>query len=221
MGFLESHTRRKGANESLGFDTSATRQHDESRGSTTDRDSLEYSVCGSQTTLPLQSSTPVSADSRIIEHFEQIRTLISGFLQQKSTSGRQPFQEYVASEADKMSSAEYENFKIQSSMLSIMSTSRRQALPKRSATVTNESQRVGLLPPEAQPSTSSQTSAGSSNSHSVYCTPSPIGFGNPPPVNLQVADEGSRHNQEYLASYPTYHHRSSTSNSHISSKNSC
>ena len=37
MGFLKSHIRRKGANRSLGFDTSTTKQHDESIGSTTDR----------------------------------------------------------------------------------------------------------------------------------------------------------------------------------------
>ena len=80
-------------------------------------------------------------------------------------SDRQPFYDYVASEAQK---------------------SRRQALPKRSATITTESQRVGLLPPAAQQSTSS--------SYSVFYTPSPIGFGNPPSVNLQVADEESRHN---------------------------
>ena len=62
MGSLKSHIRKKGANRSLGLETSATRQHDESRGSTTDGESQECSVRGSQTTLPLQSSTPVSAD---------------------------------------------------------------------------------------------------------------------------------------------------------------
>ena len=81
----------KGANRSLGFNTHATRQHDESKGSTTDGDSLECSVRGRQTTLSMQSSTPVFTDSRIIEHLKQMRTLISGFVQQKSTSDRQPY----------------------------------------------------------------------------------------------------------------------------------
>ena len=93
------------------------KQHEESRGLTADGDNLESSVRTSQTALPLQSSTPVSTDSSIIEHFEQMRTLISGFLQQKSTSDRQPFYDYVDSEADNM------NMKISrflSSMLSRM-----------------------------------------------------------------------------------------------------
>ena len=91
MGFLKSHIRRKGGNRSAEFEASATRQHDGSRGSNTDMDSLEGSVLGSQMTLPLQSSTSVSTDSRTLEHFEQMRTLISGFLQQMSTSEKQPF----------------------------------------------------------------------------------------------------------------------------------
>ena len=41
MSFLKSLIRRKSANRSLRFNTSATKQHDESRGSTTDGDSLE------------------------------------------------------------------------------------------------------------------------------------------------------------------------------------
>ena len=45
-----------------------------------------------------------------------------------------------------------------------------------------------------QPSTSSQTSAAIGCRYSVFYTPSPIAFGNPLSVNLQVADERSRHN---------------------------
>ena len=55
------------------------------------------------------TSTPVSTDSKILEHFDQIRTLISGFLQQKSD--RQPFFDYVASEAEKMNQEEFEDLK--------------------------------------------------------------------------------------------------------------
>ena len=62
---------------------------------------------------------------------------------------------------------EYENFK---------TTPRRLALPNISATITTESQRVGILPPVAQPFTSRQTSPATGNSYSVYYKPIPIGF---------------------------------------------
>ena len=125
-----------------------------------------------------------------------MRTLISDFLQQKSTSDRQPFYDYVASEANKMSTEEYEDFKVQvfNVIQNVKSKSRRHALPKRSATITTESKRVRILPPRSQQSTSSQTSAATGSSYSVCYTPSHMAFGNPISVNLQVSDEGSRHN---------------------------
>ena len=137
------------------------------------------------------TSTPVSTDSKILEHFDQMRTLISGFLQQKSD--RQPFFDYVASEAEKMIPEEFEDLKgrIFRDIVSIKSNRRRQPLPRRSATITTESQRVGILPTTTQQaSTSTQAAASSSY---VYYTPSPLGFGNPTSV-LTVQDEGSRHN---------------------------
>ena len=75
-----------------------------------------------------------------------MRTLISGFLQQKSD--RQPFFDYVASEAEKMTQEEFEELKgkIFRDIESIKSNRRRQQLPRRSATITTESQRVGILP---------------------------------------------------------------------------
>ena len=131
-----------------------------------------------------------------------MRTLISGFLQQKSTSERQPFYEYIASEAYKMSPEDYENFKVLvfNAFQNVKSTPRRQALPRRSPTITTESHRVGLLPPAAQQSTSSQTCAATVSRYSVYYTPSPIGFRNYPSVNMQVADEESRHNMSGILS---------------------
>ena len=135
------------------------------------------------------TSTPVSTDSKILEHFDQMRTLISGFLQQKSD--RQPFFDYVASEAEKMTQEEFEDLKgrIFRDIESIKSS--RQPLPRRSATITTESQRVGILPTTTQQaSTSTQAAASSSY---VYYSPSPLGFGNPTSV-LTVQDEGSRHN---------------------------
>ena len=191
MGFLKTHIRRKGANRSSGFEGSPnTIKQDESRGSTTDTEHLESSVLRERSQSIL-TSTPVSTDSKILKHFDQMRTLISGFLQQKSD--RQPSFDYVASEAKKMTQEEFEDLKdrIFIDIESIKSNRRCQPLPRRSATITTESQRVGLLPTTTQ-QVSSFTQAAASSSF-VYYTPSPIGFGNPTSV-LTVQDEGSRHN---------------------------
>ena len=108
-----------------------------------------------------------------------------------SNSERQTFDDYVVSVTDKMAPEEYENFKVFNAIQNVKSTSRRYVLPNRSTTITTESQIVRILPPAAQLSISSQTSAATDSSYSDYYTPSPIGFGNLPSVNLQVAVEGS------------------------------
>ena len=117
-----------------------------------------------------------------------MRTLISGFLHQKSD--RQPFFDYAASEAEKMTQ-EFEELKGKIFRDIETIKSNRRPLPRRSATVTTESQRVGLLP-TTTPQASSSTQEAASSSF-VYYTPSPIGFSNPKSV-LTVQDEGSRHN---------------------------
>ena len=143
------------------------------------------------------TSTPFSTDFKILEHFDQMRTLISGFLQQKSD--RQPFFDYVVSEAEKMTQEEFEDLKgrIFRDIEAIKSNHRRQPLPRRSTTITTESQRVRILPTTTQQASSS-TQAAASSSY-VYYTPSPIGFGNPTSV-LTVQDEGSRHNLSRILS---------------------
>ena len=79
MGFLKTHIRRKGANRCSGFEASPnTSRHEESRGSTTDTEHLESSVLRESRSQPILTSTPVSTDSVILEHFDQMRTLISG-----------------------------------------------------------------------------------------------------------------------------------------------
>ena len=195
MGFLKTHIRRKGANRSSGFEASPnTGRHEESHGSSTDTDHLETSVLREGRSQPILTSTPVSTDSKILKHFAQMRTLISGFLQQKLD--RQPFFDYVASEAEKMTQEEFEDLKgrIFRDIEAAKNTHRHQVLPKKSATITKESQRVRILPTTtAHASSSTQVAAGSSSSSYVYYTPSPIGFGNPPSV-VTVQDEGSRHN---------------------------
>ena len=192
MGFLKTHIRHKGASRSSGFEASPnTRKQDESHLSTTDTEHLESSVLRESRSQPMFTSTPVSTDSKILEHFDQMTTLISGFLQQKSD--RQTFFDYVASEAEKMTQKEFEDLKgrIFRDIETIKSNRRHQPLPRRSATITTESQRVGILPTITQQASSS-TQAAASSSY-VYYTPSPIGFGNPTSV-LTVQDEGSRHN---------------------------
>ena len=145
MDFLKTHIRRKGANRSSGFEASPnTSKQDESRGSTTDTEHLESSVLRERTQSIL-TSTPVSTDSKIFEHFDQLRTLISGFLQQKSDG--QPFFDYVASEAEKMTQEEFEDLKgrIFRDIESIKSNRRRQSLPRRSATIRRSSRRSATV----------------------------------------------------------------------------
>ena len=178
MGFLKPHIGRKGANRSSGFEASPnTSRHEESCGSTTDTEHLESSVQRESRSQPILTSTPVSTDSKILEHFDQMKTLISGFLQQKSD--RQPFFDYVASEAEKMTQEEFEDLKgrIFRDIEAVKNTHRRQLLPKRSGTITKESQRVGILPTTIQQAFSpTQAAAGSSSSSYIYYTSSPIGF---------------------------------------------
>ena len=71
MGFLKTHIRRKGANRSSGFEASPNiSRHEESRGSTTDTEHLESSVLRESRSQPILTSTPVSTDSKILEHFD-------------------------------------------------------------------------------------------------------------------------------------------------------
>ena len=194
MAFLKTHIRRKGANRSSGFEASPnTSMHEESHGSTTDTEHLESSVLGECRSQPILKSTLVSTDTKILEHFDQMRTLISGFLQQKS--GRHSFFDYMTSEAKKMTQQEFEDLKggIFRDIETVKNTHRRQLLPKRSATITRESQKGGILPTTTQASSSIQAAAGSSSSSYIYYTLSPIGFGNPQSV-VTVQGEGSRHN---------------------------
>ena len=199
IGFLKTHIRRKGASRSSGFEASPnTSKQDESLGSTTDTENLESSVLRESRSQPIFTSTPVSTDSKILEHFDQMRTLISGFLQQKSD--RQPFFDYVASEAEKMTQEEFEGLKgrIFRDIETIKGNCRHQPLPRRSATITTESKRVGILPTTTLQASSSAQAAASSSF--IYYTPSPIGFGNPLSV-LTVQDEGSRHNLSGILSH--------------------
>ena len=180
MGFLKTHIRCKGANRSSGFEASPnTSRHEESRGSTTDTEHLESSVLRESRSQPILTSTPLSTDSKILEHFDQMRTLISGFLQQKSD--RQPFFDYVASEAEKMTQEEFKDLKgrIFRDIEAVKNTHRRQVLPKRSATITKESQRVGILPTTTQQASSSTHAAVPAVTSVTLCIMEPIVYLHP------------------------------------------
>ena len=171
MVLLKTHIRCKGASRSSGFEASPnTSRQDESRGSTTDTKHLESIVLRESRCQPIFTSTPVSTDSQ------------TGSL--SLTTWHQRL---------KMTQKEFDDLKrrIFRDIETIKSNRRRQALPWRSATITTESQRVGILPTTTQ-QVSSSTQAAASSSY-VYYTPSPIGFGDPPSV-VTVQDEGSRHN---------------------------
>ena len=84
---------------------------------------------------------------------------------------------------------------------SIKNNRRRQPLPRRSATITTASQRVGILPTTMLQQASTSTQAAASSSY-VYYTHSPLGFGNPTSV-LTVQDEGSRHSLSGILSQLT------------------
>ena len=160
MGFLKTHIRPKGARRSLGFEASPnTSKQDESHGFTTDTEHLESSVLRESRSQPICSHLHQFQHSKILEHFDQMRTLISGFLQQRSD--RQPFFDYVASEAEKMTQEEFEDLKgkIFRDIESIKTNRRRQPLSRRSATITMESQRVGILPTTTQQASTSTQAA--------------------------------------------------------------
>ena len=164
MGFLKTNIRQKGASRSSEFEASQnTSKHDESHRSTTDTEPLKSSVLRESRSQPIFTSTPVSTDSKILTHFDQMRTLISGFLQQKSH--RQPFIDYMASEAKKITQEEFEDLKdrVFRDIETIKSNCRHPPLTRRSATSTTESQRVRILPKTTQQASSSTQAAGSSS----------------------------------------------------------
>ena len=144
---------------------------------------------------------------------EQTKKLISGLVEKKSGE-RQPFFDYLASEGNKLSAEDYQTFKTQSFQLmqnlqtAAASRPRRRdvlPLPRATATITSESQKEGQLP---------VTTAGpsSSTTQSLYYTPSPMWFGKPPSLNLQMGeDTASQHNLSGYLSLPDLTNQASQS----------
>ena len=111
------------------------------------------------TSTPAPASTPAT-ESRQLDLYQQTYSLITGFIQsqkdEKKTSERQPFYDFLSAEADKLPDADYISF--QRDLFTMLQNYRRGqstqptqhqrlTLPTQSATVTADSQREGVLPP--------------------------------------------------------------------------
>ena len=196
MSFMRCHIRRKGENITAGLEASSSRVHNDSTRSSTDVESLDASGRS-----PVNLG-PLSTDHKLLEHFDTMKTMVSKFVE-KPVDERTLFFYFVASEASKLSEEQYHTLKgqvfnvlqnITASNLKPATPSKapvpaqpptpRQAapLPRRTATVTSDTQAMGILPPQGP---TRQAAASASSSSLLYYTPSQVGFGQ---------DESSRHN---------------------------
>lgn len=210
--FMGPHIMRKASTETAGFPSmlSATSPPgDDSRcsGNATDVESMDTS---SQPTSQQPSfsavSTSTPAQPAFTEMFRQTQVLLSEFLkhrQSQEQSARRPFYDFVMSETASFPDSVHRQFQAevfqliqkyhqrlqsQPGQATPVKQPSRQPLPTRSATVTSESQKEGVLPPVSvsrvttQVNTTTASSSTLSNAPSPFCVPSPISFGNPPSV---------------------------------------
>ena len=131
-----------------------------------------------------------------------MKTMVSKFVE-KPVDERTLFFDFVASEASKLSEEQYHTLKGQvfNALQNVTATNLKPAtpskapapaqpptprqaapLPRRTATVTSDTQAMGILPPQGP---TRQAAASASSSSLLYYTPSQVGFGQ---------DESSRHN---------------------------
>ena len=206
MSFMRCHIRRKGDNRTAGLDIRASNSINESTRSSTDTEA--------ETHLPLTStpiSTGLSSDPKLMEHFDQLRNIVSKFVE-KPVDERTLFFDFVASEAIKLTPEQYHIFKgqvftalqnatainlkpvtpspVTAPMASVVTPAapiQRQisSLPRRTATVTSDAQTVGILPTSTAPS---QTAT-----FTTFYTNSPY-----------PQDDQSRHNMSFLNSLPDF-----------------
>ena len=127
-------------------------QDNDSRGSTTDGDSLESGLCASQTTLPLQASTPVSTESKILNILSRCKHSSQALFSRIQPVIGSPSMTMLPQKLTRRLLKNMENFKFHvfNAIQIVKSTSTRQVLTRRSATITTESQRAGIPPPAAQ-----------------------------------------------------------------------
>ena len=125
FGLLRSHIRCKGLNKSSGFKShargasaSATTAHNISRAST-DIDSMEISMWLTDTTLQPQNITSpitvlraLSVDLQVMDHFTQMRTMLSSFLRQKQdTTIYTAFCNYLVPEVERLEEKDFRTFR--------------------------------------------------------------------------------------------------------------
>ena len=196
MSFMRGHIRRKGENITAGLEAGSSRVHNDSTCSSTDVESLDASGRS-----PVNLG-PLSTDHKLLEHFETMKTMVSEFVE-KPVDERTLFFDFVASEASKLSEEQYHTLKGQvfNALQNVTATNLKPAtpskapapaqpptprqaapLPRRTATVTSDTQAMGILPPQGP---TRQAAASASSSSLLYYTPSQVGFGQ---------DESSRHN---------------------------
>ena len=131
------------------------------------------------------------------------QAMLRDFLKEKSEprSERQAFLDFVAAEAEKLLDKKYDIFQAEvfrakrSDALTQPPTMQHQQLtqPVRSATVTSDSQREGVLPPvplsRSNNQGSSQSTTSASSTH--YYAPSPQSFPNPGSVSTLISHLGN------------------------------
>ena len=215
MSFIRCHIQRKGESRTAGLDASTSRVHDSTRSST----DVELLDTSGRQGLPMTStplSTGLATDPKLLEHFEAMRTMVSKFVE-KLVDERTLFFDFVASEVSKLSQEQYHTLKGQvfNALQNVTASNLKPATPspaptpaptpaqpptqrqltplsRRTATITSDSQTLGILPPQA--TTTTATASGSSSSL-VYYTPSQVGF---------VQDESSHHNLSGFLSFSTH-----------------
>ena len=157
---MRGHIRRKGENITAELEASSSREHNDSTRSSTDVESLDASGRS-----PVNLG-PISTDHKLLE--EQYHTLkgqVFNALQNVTASNLKPATPSKAA------------------ALALPPTPRQAApLPRRTATLTSDTQTMGILPPQGP---TRQAAASASSSNLLYYTPSQVGFGQ---------DESSRHN---------------------------
>ena len=209
--------------ETTGFSLSAVSatSPNESRGSATDVESAmdtsghglsqQQSVSSDTASTPAQSAQSAQPQNpAMVDIYRKTQAMLRDFLKEKNEprSECQPFLDFVVAEAEKLPDDKYNLFQAEvfnllqrakrsdaPSQSSQPPTTQHQPLtqPVRSATVTSDSQREGVLPPvpvcRSQNQGSSQSTT--TTSTSLYYAPSPQSFPNPGSVATLISHLGN------------------------------
>ena len=132
--------------------------------------------------------------------YRQTQAMLCDFLKEKNKqkSECQPFYNLIVTEANRLPEARYDSF--QAEILNLLQRLKRPdppsqptttqhqilTLPVRSATVTLDSKREGVVPMSRSNQGSTQGTTSSSSTGGQYYVPSPQPFGNPPSVSTSI-----------------------------------